>query len=175
MTQLQTITTNRADNPLDHVEDVLAAHNWVFNRMNDEELIVEVTGRNCSYRLLFVWQDDMSALQFCCQYNLNVQEHKMEAASKALMNINQALWMGHFEIPSDTRTPAFRQTCLFRGLNSGVNSDSGAEHIEDLVDIALVQCERHYAVFYVLSGDVSNDFSHKDDLSLAMMDVAGES
>lgn len=171
MTQLQITDITHADNPLDHVEDVLTAHNWVFNRMNDEELIVEVTGRSCNYRLIFVWQDDMSALQFCAQYDLQVQESKMDSAAKALMDINEALWMGHFEIPRDTRKPAFRQTSLFRGLGGG----SHAENIEDLVDISLAQCERYYAAFYVLASEASNDFSNKSDLSLALMDIAGES
>ena len=169
--QVQTEITNHADNPLDHVEDVLTNHNWVFNRMTDEELMVEVSGRSCKYRLLFVWQDDMSALQFCAQYDLNVQSDKMDEAAKAVMGINEALWMGHFEIPSDTRTPAFRQTCLFRGMGGG----SHAEKIEDLVDISLAQCERYYAVFYVLANAASNDAMDGSDLSLAMMDIAGES
>ncbi len=89
----------------------------------------------------------------------------MEAARIALMNINENLWMGHFDIPKDTRTPSFRHTCLLRGV-------AGIEHFEDLVDIAMAQCERYFAAFSLLANtEIAND----QNLSLALMDTAGES
>lgn len=159
-----------ADNPLDRVEDVLHANNWIFSRINDEELMVQIAGRGCSYNLFFIWQEEMSALQFCAQYNFTVNEDQMEKAAIALMNINQKLWMGHFEIPADTKIPAFRHTCLYRGMQR-----TSAADLEDLVEIALAQCEKHYAAFYILSH--SNDTQRVDDqnLSLALMETMGES
>jgi hypothetical protein len=57
---------------------------------------------------------------------------------------------------------------LFRGQTQ----TSGAEHMEDLVDIALAECERYYPVFDILSRGVpANDC----DMTLALMTVAGES
>ena len=136
--------------------------------MNNDELMVQVTGKVCDYRLFFIWQDDMNALQFCCQYNLAIGEKNMGMAARTLMKINENLWMGHFDIPHDTRTPSFRQTCLMRG----VNGRSSIEHIEDLVDISMAQCERYYAAFHLLStANVAND----ENMTLALMDTAGES
>lgn len=155
-------------NPLDKVEETLSSNNWTFNRMTDKELVVQVSGTGCTYDLFFIWQEDMNALQFCCQYDLNIPNHMMDRAAKALMNINANIWMGHFDIPFDTGIPSFRQTCLFRGQKKPVPN----EHIEDLVDIALVQCERYHAVFTILaSGAEMND----QVLSLAMMQTEGES
>jgi len=168
MSQQLDIAANHADNPLDHVEDVLHAHNWVFNRMNDDELIVEVAGKSCNYRLLFIWQEDMSALQFCCQFDMHIKREKMMAAAKAMLSMNETLWMGHFDLPQDTGIPSFRHTCLFRGMNQG----SGAEHIDDLVTIALAQCERYHTVFHLLANAGNHDEGH---LSLALMETAGES
>lgn len=154
-------------NPLDHVEDILSNHNWMFNRVNNAELMVEVQGKHCGYRLFFIWQEDMSALQFCCQYDLTVSEANKPAAAQALMDINEDLWMGHFDIPKDTNVPSFRHTCLLRGLND----NRAGDHIEDLVDISMVQCERYFSVFHFLSEDKAlND----QTLSLALMDTSGE-
>lgn len=164
--QLDTFETKA--NPLDHVEDILSDHNWVFNRVNESELMVQVSGKNCDYRLFFIWQEDMSALQFCCQYDMEIPAENSESAAQALMGINENLWMGHFDIPKDTMVPSFRHTCLLRGLNEGT---MGSEHIEDLVDISMVQCERFYSVFHFLSStNVAND----QNLSLALMDTSGE-
>ena len=154
-------------NPLDSVEEILSAHNWVFNRMNNDELMVQVTGKACEYRLFFIWQEDMSALQFCCQYNMSIDSAQMPAAGAALMKMNENLWMGHFDIPQDTKIPSFRYTCLMRGVTNA----SCNEYIHDLVDISMAQCERYFAAFHLLSTQAAND----QNLSLALMDTVGES
>ena len=153
-------------NPLDRVEEVLTTQNWVFNRMTHHELMVNVTGKDCEYRLFFLWQPEMNAMQFCCQYDLRIDPDNRPPAARALMTINEALWMGHFDIPQESGTPSFRHTSLFRGTAS----EGGTEPIEDLIDIAMAQCERYYPVFFVLS-----TLRNPDDqsLSLAMMDTLG--
>lgn len=156
-------------NPLDNVEDVLSANNWIFDRMNDDEIIVEIAGRSCGYKLFFIWQEDMHALQFCCQYDLDIDTKNSDMATKILSHLNENLWMGHFEIPDGTKKPAFRHTCLMRGMHQNAGS-----YIEDLVDISMAQCERHFASFHLLSSsafEIAND----ETLSLAMMESAGES
>ena len=155
-------------NPLDSVEDVLNDHNWVYSRMNNQELIVEVSGKSCNYRLLFVWQEHMSALQLFCQYDLKIKPENLILAATTLMDMNASLWMGHFEIAKETQIPSFRHTCL---LPDHKESKSYV-HIEDLVDISLVQCERYQAVFHLLS---SEEPVNIEVLSLAMMETAGES
>jgi len=155
-------------NPLDHVEEVLSQHNWVFNRMTDDELMVQVTGKCCQYRIFFLWQEDMGAMQFCCQYDLNIGRDKMKTAADVLMNINENLWMGHFDIPKETGTPSFRQTCLLRGVDRGPGT---SEQIADLVDISMAQCERFYPVFQMLSNDNLPD---DQNLSLALMETQGD-
>ena len=165
--RLQTQAPESIINPLDNVEDILTSNNWVFNRMTDDELMVRVAGKNCDYRLFFIWQEDLSALQFCCQYEMSVNEKNMHNAGKVLMYVNENLWMGHFDIPQDTKTPSFRHTCLLRGINNGDTSS----HIEDLVDISLAQCERFYSMFHFLcNSTIAND----QTISLALMETSGE-
>lgn len=155
-------------NPLDSVEDVLHAHNWHFNRMTDDELMVSVTGKSVQYRLFFIWQEDMSALQFCVQYDMMIGPHNLASARAAIADINEGLWMGHFDLPKDTGTPTYRYTSLLRTLSH----DTVLETVEDMVDISMAQCERYFPVFALLSGTPNvND----QNLSLALMDTAGES
>lgn len=153
--------------PLDKVEDVLLSHNWNFDRMADDELMVEVTGRIGKYRLFFIWQEDLNALQFCAQIDLEITSNNRQAAHEAIININEDLWMGHFDLPKSTSKPSYRYTCLLRGTNG-----NATETIEDMVDISLAQCERHYSLFTLLAG--ANDVNDQT-LSLALMDTAGES
>lgn len=155
-------------NPLECIEDVLAAQNWQFDRMNEDELIVQIAGRACKYRLYFVWQDDMNALQMCCQFDMNIIDNNGAEASSALRMMNENLWMGHFDLPRDTNVPVFRYTSVFKNKNR----DELTMALQDVVDIALVQCERFQPVFQLLA--VSNDICDAQ-LSLALMDTVGES
>lgn len=168
-----TLNIDRASeviNPLDTVEELLTSNNWVFSRMNDHELIVSVKGKACDYRLFFIWQDDMNAMQFCCQYDMTLEQHNAVDAAAAIMSINENLWMGHFDLPSDTNIPSFRHTSLLRG----VSDVGGIEHIEDLVDISLAQCERYYNIFRLLAQSNDNQMDG-DTMSLALMDTVGKS
>ena len=155
-------------NPLDNVEDVLHAHNWVFNRMADDELIVEVTGKSGNYRLFFIWQEDMRALQLCIQLDLTITGSNIESAQKAILSMNENLWMGHFDLPQANNKPSYRYNCLLRGAAR----HNASEIVEDVVDIALAQCEQHYPVFTLLAS--ANDVNDQT-ISLALMDTAGES
>ena len=38
-------------NPLDVVEEIVTANEWPFERAGDDELVVEIGGRWCDYRL----------------------------------------------------------------------------------------------------------------------------
>jgi len=155
-------------NPLDSVEDVLNAQNWTFNRLNNDELTLQITGKNGQYRLFFIWQEDMNALQFCCHYDLHIMENNVSAAQTAISSLNENLWMGHFDLPKDTGTPSFRYTALIRGNSHQDSTDL----LQDIVDISLAQCEQHYPVFTMLAS--ANDINDQT-LSLALMDTAGES
>ncbi len=156
------------ENPLDSVEEVLSSNDWSFSRMTEDELMVHVSGRYCAYRIYFIWQENFNAMQFCCQYDLTVSKDNLPIAANALMEINAALWLGYFDLPRENHVPCFRHTTLLRGSSQL----SGLDNIGEVVDIALAECERYYPVFHLLSQRV-----HFDDakLSLALMDIAGES
>ncbi len=154
-------------NPLDSVEDILSSHDWVFERPNNDELSVAVAGRHGHYRMTFLWQEDYSAMQFFCEFDMTVPEARREAAARALQMVNARLWLGHFILQEENGVPCFRHTSMFRGQTQS----SGAEHVEDLVDIAIAECDRYYGVFNMLACTVSVDDSL---LSLALVESAGE-
>ena len=154
-------------NPLDNIEDILHANDWDFNRMGDNELLVILTGKYCIYQLIFLWQADMSALQLSIQYDLPIKPSNLSRAANILMTINERTWLGHFEIAGDTFLPSYRYTTLLKP-----DDKHAYEQLENVVDIALAQCETNYAAFSLLTGDnVAND----ETLPLALMQTQGAS
>ncbi|MGN7438261.1 MAG: YbjN domain-containing protein [Alcanivorax sp.] len=156
-------------NPLDSVEDVLSDNNWIYSRMNNEELIVDVAGSVFSYRIFFIWQEHMNGLQIMCQYDKEVADNNMELAAESVMQLNRSLWMGHFEINAQKNAPCFRYTTI---LHDRKNKDHVYNNINDIVDICLAQCEQHQGVFQMLCATDTLDIR---SLSLAMMETVGES
>lgn len=154
-------------NPLDSVEDLLAAQNWSFSRMNPDELMVDVSGKLGIYRMVLVWNEDVCAMQFTCHIDLIVPEDRRDLMALALARVNTGMWLGHFDLPADTGVPCFRHTSLFRGQGGG----TGVDHLQDLMDIALNECERHYPMFHLLAEVCDFD---DGQLNLAFMDSVGE-
>ena len=163
-------------NPLDGIEEIITNNDWTFNRMSEDELTVHVSGKQGHYKMAFIWQEDFSAMQFCCAPDLSVSVNKLDEAARIINRINADLWLGHFDVRTQfsknntakTHIPCFRHTSLFRG----VTDSSGVEHMEDLIDIALSECERYYMTFELLS---RTSLRGSKDIALAMMDIAGRS
>jgi hypothetical protein len=129
-------------------------------------LTVEVTGRWCDYHMYFVWQHDASAVIFTCQFDLRVPDPKKIAVYELIGSVNEKLWLGHFDLLSDDGTVMFRHTVPLRGLQA-----ASVEQLEDLVDTAVVECERFYPAIQMV---VWGGQSVQNALAAALMETVGE-
>jgi hypothetical protein len=155
-----------ASNPLDVVEQIVAANDWAFDRRNDVEMAAEAPGKWCSYGLYFSWSHEISAMHFTCAFDLRVPPARRGALYELLALANERLWIGHFGLDSDDGAPLFRHSVLLRGAPG-----ASAESLEDMVDIALTECERFFPAFqFVLWGGKSPT----DALAAAMLECVGE-
>ena len=154
-------------NPLDNIEEVMANHDWSFERPSDEELMVHIAGKQGNYRMTFLWQEQYSAMQFFCEFDLEISKKRYDMTSRVLRNINENLWLGHFDVPEDTFVPYFRHTTLFRGMTH----TSGTDHIADLLEVALAECEKYYSVFAMLA---TSTYLDDNLITLALADPDGE-
>ena len=126
-------------NPIDLLEEVVSANDWPFDRFSDSELMVQISGDWCGYSMCFVWQADVYAVQFSCRFEHKVPPTKLAQVHHLLSAVNETLWLGHFEIASGEGVPIFRHTVPMRGLRN-----ASVELFEDLLDTALLECERFY-------------------------------
>lgn len=154
--------------PLDLVEDVLVGNGWVFQRAEEGEILLTLEGKQCNYHVFFMWQEEMRALQIACQYDLDIAKPFSKTLYRSLAQVNEKLWLGHFDVPAKSGKPCFRHTCLLRGA-AGSNA---IEQIEDLIDFSLQQCERYFSVFQLLA--VRDHAPSNDVVNLALMEIKGE-
>ena len=155
-----------AHNPLDVVEEIVATNEWPFDRTSDDELVAEITGRWCDYRLFFLWRDDVSALHFTCAFDARVPPARRREVHELLALVNEKLWIGHFDVSSDEGMPMFRHTIPLRGLTG-----ASSELLEDVVDAAVTECERFFPAFqFVIWGGKPAG----EALAAALFETVGE-
>src|ERR1700740_2106579 len=102
--------------PIDLVEEIVIANDWAHDRASDEEMVVEISGRWCDYRLFFVWQRENSVLHYSCGFEMKVPRPRRGPVYELLAAVNERLWLGHFDLAEGDDSPSFRQGVLLRGL-----------------------------------------------------------
>jgi hypothetical protein len=166
MTSLRASATTSVANPLDVIERIVEINEWLFDRRSEQEMAAQVPGRWCDYSLYFAWNEDIGAMHFTCAFDMRIPAEKRPAVHELLALINEKLWLGHFGVWEDEGVPMFRHALPLRGLRG-----PSVEQMEDLLDTAILECERFYPAFqYVIWGGKTA----AQAIASAMVDTAGE-
>ena len=153
-------------NPLDVAEALFEARDWLFDRPVEEELVAEITGGWCNYRVWCSWQPALGVMTFSCAFDTKVPQQSMDKLYPLLASVNEKMWLGHFDVCSEEHTITFRHALLLRGGNGATT-----EQVEDLIDVAICECDRFFPVFQTVIWG-GKDFEHA--LEIALMDTVGE-
>lgn len=129
-------------NPIDVAESVIMDRDWVFDRTTESELIAEASGTCSNYRIWFTWQEDCGGLTLSCSMETKFPQKVRERVYTLLALVNEKMWLGHFDVCSEDATTVFRHSIL---LTEGVGVSP--EHIRELIDIAISECDRFYPAF----------------------------
>jgi len=152
-------------NPIDIVEDVIHSKKWSFSRSDDYELVAEIASQWCQYRLYFTWSEQIRAISFTVTFDIRFPQSKYQSAHELLALINEKLWIGHFDITNKNGIPAYRHTILSLPENEMLQ-----HQLEDLVDIAIYECEKYYPAFQLVLFD---DSLPSSALSVSTFDAVG--
>ena len=156
---------NFYQNPIDIVEDVIHSKKWTFSRADDHELVAEIASHWSLYRLYFSWSEQIKAINFTVTFDLKFPESKLSNAYELIGLINEKLWIGHFDVTSKNGIPAFRHTIL-----SSSDNDFLHKKLENLVDIAIYECEKYYPSFQQV---LFEEISARQSLVFANFEVIG--
>lgn len=155
------------NNPLDLVEDLAEAREWKCVREDDTFLTLALPGMKEKYEICMEWQEEFSSLLFACSLPIEITDNNYEAAARTLEQINQNMWLGHFDLSNKNKYPTFRYTFLFRMIPCGLAVDI----INDVVEVALAECNRFFTTFQLVQ---AGDVRLMDNLSAAVFETVGE-
>ncbi|AIL13011.1 hypothetical protein IM40_05040 [Candidatus Paracaedimonas acanthamoebae] len=155
-----------SNNPIDFIEETLNSEEWPCYRLSSEELLIEIPGRWCDYRLQFIWQEDLNVLQLFCLMDIRLQAKVKTEIQELLCLINEKLAIGHFEMMPEEGVPTYRYGYLLLNVKN-----LAIEVVEEMINISIAECEKFYPAFqFVIWGGKSA----KEAASVAMLDTVGE-
>lgn len=156
----------QSSNPMDLVEQVVSANDWAFERNGSDEMAVEIPGRWTGYYLYFSWRSDARMMQLTCAFDMRVPKAGRQSLNGLLALLNEKMCLGHFDLWSDEGLPMFRHAVPLRGVDG-----LSVEQLEDLVDIAVTECDRFYPAFQFV---VWGGKDPSEAVELAILDPLGE-
>ena len=151
--------------PLDVVEQVLAAENLAFDRTEDGDLAFAVDGDWKAYELWFAWRPEAECLQLCLSIDRKAGEAQWGAAHELVNLVNQRVWLGHFEVWTDDGEVIFRHAL---GLPDGERPS--AAQTAAMIDAALEAADRFYPAFEFL---LAGDRTPKEAMAACMFETVG--
>jgi hypothetical protein len=160
------VSEERHTNPLDVVEHLAAVKEWSFDRSGDDEIAISITGRWTDYHLSFTWMDELEALHLACAFDCRVPERRRAEVLLLVAQVNEQLWVGHFDLWSKDGVIMFRHSLVLPG-----GLEPSNRQCEMLLEAALEACERYYQAFQFV---VWAGKSAREAMDAAMFDTAGE-
>jgi len=151
--------------PIDIVE-TLAEHNaWDFDRVSDEQIAMVIEGSWRSYSVSLAWSAHDEVLRLICTFEMDPPDEKMPALLEALDLVNDRSWCGAFTLWREQKMMVFRY-----GLNLAGGAVASADQITDMMQNAVVACERYYPAFQLVCW---GDSTPQDAMGIAIAEAYG--
>lgn len=151
--------------PLEVVERVLSAENLVFDRTEDGEVAVTLTGDWKDYELWFAWRPEADCLQLYLSMDLKIAGVRA-AAHELISLINPRVWLGHFELWGEEGEIVFRHAL---GLPEGERPSPA--QTAGMIDAAIEAADRFYPAFDFL---ISGGKSPSEAMAACLFETVGE-
>ena len=128
-------------NPVDLIEQLAHRHGWGMEHTSDDELTLIVAGSWTDYHVSINWRADIEALHLACAFDFKIPEYREPEIYKLLAQINEQLWIGHFDLWASDGLIMFRHAIPLNGAIATVGQ------CEAMLKSALEACERYYQAF----------------------------
>jgi hypothetical protein len=136
------LSEHQRANPLDVVERLATGTDWSVERASDDEITILSSGRWTDYQISFTWMCDIEALHLACAFDLKVPEARRSEVQQLISQMNEQLWVGHFDLWPQDGIVMFRHALVLAGGIRASNSQC-----EALLGSALDACERYFPAF----------------------------
>jgi hypothetical protein len=131
----------RISNPLDLLEQIAAGNDWSCERTGADELTLTVAGQWTDYHVSLNWRDDLETLHIAAAFDAKIPDIRLPEVYRLVAQINEQLWLGHFDVWTREGLIMFRQGLMLNG------AEATTRQCEALLRAAFEACERYYQAF----------------------------
>jgi hypothetical protein len=131
----------KPNDPLDVVECMASGNDWPFERLAETEITFVVTGRWANYQISFTWMKEIEVLHLACAFEMKVPQLRLPEVQRLIANINEQLWLGHFDIWVANDMVILRHALLLAGAKPSMRQ------CEVAFGSAVDTCERYFCAF----------------------------
>jgi len=163
---LSHVELDRNEHPVDQIERFAAHNEWAFDRDDEDEISISVTGGWTNYNVAFTWLADLEALHLACSFDLKVPQPRRTEILSLVSLVNEQLWIGHFDIWPGDGVVMFRHSMLLTG-----GAELNHRQCEAALSQAVMTCERYYQAFQFVVWAGKNA---RESLDSAMVETQGQ-
>ena len=109
------MSPGRTSNPIDLVDEIASRNDWAAERTSADELTLTVIGQWCDYHVSLNWRDDLETLHIACAFDAKVPDNRLPEVYRLVAQINEQLWLGHFDVWTQEGLIMFRQGLMLNG------------------------------------------------------------
>ncbi len=139
---LPQVEFERAEHPVDIVERLASLNDWRFDRDDQDEISIVVSGAYAEYNVAFTWLPQFEALHLACAFDLKAPERRRAETATLASMINERLWIGHFDVWNKDGVVMFRHAMLLTG-----GAEPNASQCQTLLANAVEACESYFQAF----------------------------
>jgi hypothetical protein len=153
-------------NPIHVVEEVAAIRDWSLERSGEDEVTMLIKGQHTDYQVSFTWMPDIESLHIACTFDMKIPDARKAEVQRLISLINEQLWIGHFDLWTQSGLAMFRQALILAG-----GAVATTEQCEAMLCAATDACERYFPSFQfvVWAGKTA-----REAIDAAMFDTQGE-
>ncbi|MEL6365101.1 MAG: YbjN domain-containing protein [Pseudomonadota bacterium] len=150
--------------PLDVLETVASDAELGFERVDNDELHIQVSATWRDIAVWFAWRPELQTLQMGAPLDLKIPEATIMELCRLLALVNERMWIGHFDLWSDDNQLVYRHAMAL--------SDEGA--LDELqAEFLLRGAAEAFDRFYPAFDFVAQGKTAQDALDLSLYETAG--
>ncbi len=129
-------------NPLDSLELLVSENEWPYERIENDEIVVGISGQWCDFHLRYIWLADQNILQTVAQLDLKVLDKKRTEIIELIVKINDRIDLGHFGVWDNDNTVLFSHSIVIP--ENGTDIIASCDFVTKRV---IEELDRYYPVF----------------------------
>ena len=135
------LSHSRVNSPIDLIEQIANGNDWATERSSDDEITLIVAGQWTDYNVSLNWRGDLETLHIACAFDAKVPDNRLPEVYRLVAQINEQLWLGHFDVWIHEGLIMYRQGLMLNGALATPHQ------CEALLKAAFESCERYYQAF----------------------------